>query len=253
MNTMQGIMRDLRMVMSPFLLVLVVAISTPASAARFLLQNTQPICFVEEVGEDTRFLTGVYTRSDSLPYPPTVKMTIKSPSGSVTWEGKVVAGTNSFSAPVSAGSIGKYQICVSVSTWGFRASDDGSSVVMDVNIDQKTTVISKTEVPMLKRQNVGGMEVFTFRDFGGQQKDILRPPEYFKRVEGALSKLLMQVKDVSSGIDHNIERFSRMFTTSENTHKRIWAFGVLTVLVTIATIWLQFRLLKSTLREKKLV
>nr|CCC93806.1 putative COP-coated vesicle membrane protein erv25 precursor [Trypanosoma congolense IL3000] len=227
--------------------------SVPASAVSFLLQDTDPFCFVEEVEEDSKILSGEYTRQKSSSDSVVVKITVTSPDNVNVWESEIKLGTHSFTTSLASHSSGKYNICVAVSGSRSKGLKNDKAIPISLTIDQKRTTMPENRAAKLKRQKVNGMEVFSFRDFGGQQKDVLRPPEYFQRVEGALTKLSDQISSVRNGVDHIIERFTRMSVTAENTHKRIWAFGALLVMFMLVTTWLQFRLLKSTLRQKKLV
>ncbi|KAG8347013.1 putative emp24 gp25L p24 family GOLD [Trypanosoma vivax] len=235
-----------------FLLLVIATSTNPSSAVRFLLRNSNPVCFVEEVTEGTQSISGECTRGKAVAKPVPVVLTIKSPKNKEIYSSDILVGKQSFSAMVLMGLPGEYTICVKVKTKVWTASAEVESIMIDLDIDRNSQVLKETK-PVPKRQKVNGMEVFTFRDFGGQQKDVLRPVEYFKRVEESLSKLSSSVDETKNGITYMIERFARMRYTSESTYARIWAFGALTLFVMISATWLQFRMLKSTLKQKKLV
>ncbi|KAH9581951.1 GOLD domain [Trypanosoma melophagium] len=235
------------------LLLTLTCVCVPAGAVRFVLRDTKPVCFVEEVDGATRVVSGEYTRAGAGEGVPAA-LTVSSPDGEEISSTPLVAGSHAFSAPVMAEVVGPYRLCVQVTRQGWTADAGGSGggIVLDFNADQTSRTAPKADVP-LARQRIDGMEVFTFRDFGGQQKDMLRPAEYIRGVEQALKTLDTLVEDTKDEIEHLIGRFERMRYTSESTYTRIWAFGILTVVVMIGVTWLQFRFLKSTLRHKKLV
>ncbi|ORC92951.1 COP-coated vesicle membrane protein erv25 precursor [Trypanosoma theileri] len=239
----------------PLLLLLLLAltfVSVPSGAVRFVLRDTTPVCFVEEVDDATRVVSGEYTRTGANTNVPAT-IIVSDPSGNEISNSPLAPGAHAFTAPVSNGMVGPYLICVQVAQRGWVAPQTGSdAIVLDFNADQSSRTAVKPEVPVT-RQRIDGMEVFTFRDFGGQQKDMLRPAEYIHGVEKALNILDTLVEETKDEIDHLMGRFARMRRTSESTYTRIWAFGILTATVMIGVTWLQFRFLKSTLRHKKLV
>ncbi|KEG07820.1 COP-coated vesicle membrane protein erv25 precursor [Trypanosoma grayi] len=234
------------------LLALLLVICCPAGAVRFLLKDTQPLCFVEEVDENTKIVSGEYTRAAAASDVP-ARIVVTAPGGIEVTSTDLLVGTHAFSAPVGRDNAGQYLLCVQVTDKGWKTATESNAIAVDFNADQSANVIPSTDGPIVKRQKVDGLEVFTFRDFGGEQKDVLRPADYIKRVEDALTTLSTLVAETRDEIDHLINRFTRMRRTSESTYTRIWAFGIITVLVMVIVTWLQFRFLKSALQHKKLV
>ncbi|RNF22704.1 COP-coated vesicle membrane protein erv25 precursor [Trypanosoma conorhini] len=235
----------------PLLLLHIVA---PASASvRFVLKDTRPVCFVEEVDESTRVVSGEYTRAAGAAVNVPARILVSDPNGEEVSSNGLMVGTHAFTAPVSDDTAGQYTLCVQVTEKGWEVTSEAGGILVEFDTDQRSSIMPETEMPILRRQKVEGLEVFTFRDFGGEQKDILRPAEYIQRVENALDSLVTLVSDTQDEIEHLIGRFRRMRRTSESTYTRIWAFGIITALVMVVVTWLQFVFLKSTLRQKKLV
>ncbi|EKF29998.1 COP-coated vesicle membrane protein erv25 precursor [Trypanosoma cruzi marinkellei] len=237
-----------------FILLMLLGAAAPASASvRFVLKDTHPVCFVEEVDESTRVVSGEYTRAPGAAANVPARIVVRDPNGEEVSSNGLMVGAHAFTAPVGEDTSGQYMLCVHVTERAWEAQSEAQGILVEFSTDQKSSIIPETEMPILKRQKVDGLEVFTFRDFGGEQKDILRPAEYIRRVEGALTTLTTLVSDTHGEIEHLVGRFKRMRRTSESTYTRIWAFGIITVLVMVVVTWLQFTFLKSTLRQKKLV
>ncbi|RNF00532.1 COP-coated vesicle membrane protein erv25 precursor [Trypanosoma rangeli] len=179
-----------------FLPLLLLYITAPANAsARFVLKDTRPVCFVEEVDESTRVVSGEYTRvaGDSLDVP--ARIVVTDPNGEEVSSNGLMLGTHAFTAPVSEDTAGQYMLCVQVTKKGWEVPSEARGILVEFNTDQRSRIIPVTDMPILKRQKVDNLEVFTFRDFGGEQKDILRPAEYIRRIENALDNLIALVSD----------------------------------------------------------
>lgn len=101
------------------------------------------------------------------------------------------------------------------------------------------------------REVVDGMEVFVYRDFGGQVKSILQAPLYLQALKRELKALELDIRRKTGVLREDLEKEGRMRGTSESTFNRVWVCAVMVIAAIVVVVTWQFSLLKRTLKRKK--
>lgn len=218
-----------------------------------------PLCF-SEVVENMREtqITGTYEWIPNRAYPvddAQLTLRLTDPSSQLRHQTKMTEGEHSFAFLLSDSVPGEQLICITPSP-KFVAKE-GNPLKVRVMLDQvqKSTVDKDKEVVdnIRKRKQVDGLDVFTFREAGGQLKDILQPRVYLKQIGDALEVMEDALDKLVADLNTSVMRESRMRQTSESTFTRVWVCALLLIAVITCVLWMEFRFLKSTLRKKKLV
>lgn len=237
------------------LVLLLLHISTPAQAWRYAFRDNLPVCFVEEPQTDKhKLLTGSYDWKFNARFPVAMRLTITDPIGLTVKEITMEPGLHPFLVSIENHVDGAYTVCAVVTTQGFSTTM-ADPIWVEFNVDQvgESHFTDEEAALAVKRNVVKGAEVFTYTDFGGQQKDILQPKAYLESVQRNLNSASQMMTNVKNVMEHLTAKESRMRSTTESTFTRIWICALLVMAVTTIVVWLEFRTLKTTLKKKKLI
>mmetsp|Transcript_31822 Transcript_31822/g.98479 ORF Transcript_31822/g.98479 Transcript_31822/m.98479 type:complete len:245 (-) Transcript_31822:31-765(-) len=238
------------------LLLAVAALGVSVSeAAYFRLHDTNPLCFAEEIGYGSEIVVVEWTRrhaSASRDIPVTVSV-VSPASRKVVYSNHLKEAAGTFTFKPVAGEVGEYDVCFAAS-----GIDSGSNryVELSAAIDHhdRRNLLPHIDMSVTRAKPQGGsdQEVFTFTDYDGQQKETLRTHDYLTNLQFQLATALYEANEVLTETTWYLNRQKRMRQTSESTFDRVWMLSLLTVVVVIATSYVQFGYLKRYLRRKKL-
>lgn len=223
------------------------------NAAYFRLHDTQPLCFAEEIGYGSEIVAVEWFRRHlSTTKDIHVTVTVVSPtSRAVIYTNKLKDAAGTFTFKPMAGEVGEYDVCFAASGIDQAA---GRYVEVGVAIDHHDRKNRLPHVdPMVTRQKVGNEEVFTFTDYDGNQKDTLRTHDYLQHVNLQIATAHYTANEIHEEVKWFYLRQQRMRMTSESTFERVWMMSIVTLVVVIASSWVQFAYLKKFLKRKKLV
>ncbi|KPI88579.1 putative COP-coated vesicle membrane protein erv25 precursor putative ER--golgi Erv25p [Leptomonas seymouri] len=230
------------------------------NALTYHFTDSTPLCFSETIDNiaDTH-ITGTYHLIANQAHPPTsvrMSLSVTDPTSKVYYMKKMSVGEHSFSIkPDHFVTPGEQIICFSPNP-DFVASE---STPLSLRVELDQVQASKPDKDKMvvegirKRKQVDGLEVFTFREAGGQLKANLQPRAYLDKIENALISMEFALDKVVGDLESSVRSESRMRQTSESTFTRVWVCALLLIAVISGVLWIEFRFLKSTLRKKKLV
>ncbi|CCW60078.1 unnamed protein product [Phytomonas sp. EM1] len=243
------------------LLLLAVAFCVPtAHALKYTFDDEPKVCFVEEITSDTNFITGRYNWHDRPAGPINLNVTLYNPASKVIKSLEMKGGENIFAIPVPTDAInGAYLLCAEiVSPKNYKPTPTSPTIAVSFDVDQSYTSVlespsRKKSMKNQARETINGMDVFSFRDFGGEVKVVLQSKEYLDDLQWGVDVINDQLDTVERNMIYALNREGRMRITSESTFTRVWIASLLTLGIMIATVYAQFHALKSIIIKKKLV
>ncbi|KPA80172.1 putative mitochondrial COP-coated vesicle membrane protein erv25 precursor [Leptomonas pyrrhocoris] len=248
------------MVCSLALLLLAICHVRLTNALTYHFIDGTPLCFSETIENVAEMqITGSYEWISNKAYPQEevrLSLSITDPSSHVHYMKKMTEGEHSFAISLAATVLpGEQLICFTPQPKFVATEENPLRLVVELDqVQRERPDKDKIVVENIrKRKQVDGLEVFTFREAGGQLKVNLQPRVYLKRIEGALESMESALDKLVAGLETSVNRESRMRKTSESTFTRVWVCAVLLIGVITGVLWMEFRFLKSTLRKKKLV
>lgn len=240
------------------LLMMVVLLSSVATASFVRIENAHPICFTEDVTAANEIVVVEFSRpSHSNTNNIAVHVKATSPkSKSVVFDGKIKVGTGSFTFKPLLTESGEYDICLFVSSADGKVLKETKGFIdVGLIIDHHSRRISLSQPePDITRTKVGkGSVVMQFTDRDGNQMETLRSVEFINRINSLLEDVRHATKDIDEEVEYIASRGSRMRQTSEALFARVWTFAVATILAMVVVGYMQFQFLTSFLKRKKLV
>lgn len=235
--------------------------TTVANAVLYYFTDGTPLCF-SEVIENVREtqITGTYEWIPNQSYPPhevNLKLTVTDASTRAYYGKTMAEGQHSFAVVLNENVVpGEQLICFTPSDKFLATANNPLKLRVELDQVAKNKKEDKDKVvveTIRKRRQVDGLDVFTFREAGGQVKVNLQPREYLEKIEGALDSMEVALDTLVADLDASVKKESRMRQTSESTFTRVWVCALLLIAVITGVLWMEFRFLKSTLRKKKLV
>lgn len=258
-----------RQVAATALLVCGLLLATPpAEAILYSFATSSSVCFVEEIADPEpgqqitdAAITGSYTwveRESAGATTAAITFVLYDPEDVRVASLPLDLGHREFSLPVVARRGGAYRLCAEVAA----APSAANPIVIDFDVDQSRGnkaragdrlggVAQGKELPV--REVYDGLEVFTFTDVGGAAKTVLQPRAVLRALEQDLDATQAAIMDVTNNLQTSLNTEGRMRRTSESTFVRVWVCAAVTIAVTVACIWFQFRVLKWTIVKKKLI
>jgi p24 family protein alpha len=231
-----------------------------AHALTYHFIDGTPLCFSEVIHNtrDTQ-ITGTYNWIANTAYPADqvrLSLSVTDASTHPYYSKKMQEGEHSFAIVLSNEVLpGEQLICFTPHSKFVATEENPLQLRIELDQAQKETMDKDKLVieNIRKRRQVDGLDVFTFREAGGQLKDILQPRVYLERIDKALESMEQALDKVAADLTTSVKQDSRMRQTSESTFTRVWVCALLLIAVISGVLWMEFRFLKSTLRKKKLV
>ncbi|CCW66952.1 unnamed protein product [Phytomonas sp. Hart1] len=231
-----------------------------AHGLKFIFDEEPEVCFVEEITSDTNFITGRYNWHDRPSIPVSLSLTLYTPSSQVVKTLEMKADENIFAIQVPpSAQPGAYLLCAAIrSPWDYKKIGTHSEIAVSFDVDQSYTSVVESPSPKKKmkgrdRETIDGLNVFSFRDLGGELKAILRPKEYLEELQWRVQTINEELDIVERNMIYSLNREDRMRVTSESTFTRVWIASLLTLAIMMLAIFTQFHALKSIIIKRKLV
>lgn len=235
--------------------------TTVANALVYHFLDGSPLCFaevIENIGGTQ--ITGTYNWIANSAYPASsvlLSMSVTDASQRKYYGKKMMEGEHSFAITLGTDVVpGEQLICFEPSSKFIATPANPLKLRVELDQAQKEEPMNKEKMAqesIKKRRQVDGLDVFSFREAGGQPKDILQPREYLNKIEKALDTMEFALDRLVADLNMTVQKESRMRQTSESTFTRVWVCAMLLIAVISGVLWMEFRFLKSTLRKKKLV